>query len=407
MSFSKRSWVLFLPKWYPEAGSHNGNFIRNHAQAVAPFYTVAVLYVAVKNQQELFTTHWEDDNGVVTLRLYYKKRLTGLGVLDKMLKMLLYFWGSWRGYILLQNKLGKPSLLHAHVLLRTGIAAYFLSTIQSTPYLITEHRSDYLAKAGTYAGRNALYKLLTRFICKKAIGITAVSYYLQQAMESHNLQNKYSILPNVADTSHFTPCPALRPKDKIRIIHISTMADHVKNISGMLRAFKRLSNTRSDFEAYMIGEWDSNEHVLHYADELGVLNKHVYFTGIKLGKDLTVLLQSGHFYVHFSNYETFGLALVEAMACGLPVISTDTGCATALITPATGKVLPVGDEKALYTALVEMCQHYTLYNTQAVLQQAEQFSYEKVGLQLYDIYNSGLHSNTSAQQKPASASIHL
>ncbi len=397
-------WVLFLPKWYPEADSHNGNFIRNHAVAVALFHTVAVLYVGVKPQAALFTSTLEDDQGVLSLRVYYKKRITGISLLDKLLKMLLYFWGVYIGFRQLQQKLGKPSLLHAHVLLRPGVAAFLLSRLYKIPYLITEHRSDYIPMAGTYAGKSSLYKWLTKYITQKAACITAVSAYLQQAMESHQLHNTYHILPNVVDTDYFFPSSVLKPKNKIRIIHISTMADHTKNISGMLRAFKKLTELRDDIEVYMIGEWENNTHVLHYADQLGVLNTYVYFTGMKLGRELTALLQSGHFYVHFSNYETFGLAPAEAMACGLPVISTDVGCASSLITPETGKLIPVGDEASLLCALTLMCEQYANYDTSSILKQAEQFSYRKVGLNLHKLYCELL---TPADKNTTTAIAHL
>ena len=77
---------------------------------------------------------------------------------------------------------------------------------------------------------------------------------LKIAMENHGLKSNYEIVSNVVDIKLFYPEQNKIKKSKTRIIHISTLEDQQKNISGILRAIKKLTENIVDFELFIIGD---------------------------------------------------------------------------------------------------------------------------------------------------------
>jgi glycosyltransferase involved in cell wall biosynthesis len=90
-------------------------------------------------------------------------------------------------------------------------------------------------------------------------------------------------------------------------------------------------------------------------------------------------LHQSHCLVLPSEVETFGLALVEAMACGLPVIATRCGGPEDIVTDETGILIPVNDEPALYRAMATMLQSCDKYDAQ----QIRRYALEKFGAERY------------------------
>src|SRR5688572_24192742 len=165
MPDEKRRKILFIPKWYPDRKQdQNGNFVQQHAYATAQFADVIVLFANYDNFSgpNFIAFDFEDDRGIPTYRFYYKQNITGFSFIDKPLKLLLYFVCLMRGYRMIERQLGRPDLIHVHVLLRTGLFAWFKCITDDLPYVITEHWSIYLP---TNSHRiTAIRKYLTRLV---------------------------------------------------------------------------------------------------------------------------------------------------------------------------------------------------------------------------------------------------
>ena len=92
------------------------------------------------------------------------------------------------------------------------------------------------------------------------------------------------------------------------------------------------------------------------------LEDRVEFSGYLPRDQVPRELYRSHCLVMPSDLETFGLALVEAMACGRPVIATRCGGPEDIVTPETGLLIPAGDAEALYQAMRRMMDRYTDYD---------------------------------------------
>ena len=126
-----------------------------------------------------------------------------------------------------------------------------------------------------------------------------------------------------------------------------------KNLSMLLRAFSRLPEKFADFDLEIYGGGNLEEELQEEIKNLG-LSGRAKLMGVK--KNVMHYIADSALFVMSSDYEGFPNALAEAMATGLPVISTDfsTGVAGDIVKAENGIVIPVGDENALVEAMKKM-----------------------------------------------------
>lgn len=132
-----------------------------------------------------------------------------------------------------------------------------------------------------------------------------------------------------------------------RIVAVGTMKA-VKNHPLLLRAFARLN--RPDSRLMFVGDGTGRDALLSLARELGIADR-VILAGFQL--DPTPFYQTADLFALASDYEGFGNVIVEAMACGTPVVSTDcpSGPGEILVGGKYGRLVPVGDAKAMADAI--------------------------------------------------------
>jgi glycosyltransferase involved in cell wall biosynthesis len=381
--------VLFLARWYPNKyDSMNGLFIERHAIAVAEYCDTSVLYIQPDDQcKNKYNYEFESDRNIKVLRVYYKKPEENLLGIDKIINLIRYLKSSYSGFFLLEKECGKPDIIHVNVLTRTGILALYLNKVKGIPYIITEHWSRYLSITDTYKG--FLRKIFTSYIVKNACSVTTVTNNLKAAMLNHNLKNiNYSVIPNVVDTDLFIIGSKINKIEKIIITHISCFEDISKNISGILRVIKNISEVRQDFECRLVGDGIDKLKLENYALELGIKDKFVFFDGLLEGKEIVTALQKTDFLLMFSNYENFPVVISEALSCGLPVIATNVGGIPEHINDNYGMLVNARNEEELFSVIMKMMDNYKNYDIVKLREYAiENFSRKKVAQQFIEIYN--------------------
>ena len=365
--------VVFLARWYPHKYDPMfGLFVQRHAEAAALHHDISVVYVHPdENAKNRYDIEREQENGVDTIRIYYRKQ----GPLSSAWR---YFQACRKGLKLAR----KADLFHVHVLTRMGFIAHWQKNLNGTPYIITEHWSRYLP-GNEYNGW--LRKCFTKKIVRRASMVTTASQVLAEAMQSHGLTNRrYELLPNVVDTTLFKPIP--HHNEVPKIVHVSCFEDKSKNIRGLLEALKLMKDREVAYQAVLIGEGMDLETMKQQAVHLG-LTDHVRFTGLLQGQDLVNELATGDCFVLPSHYETGGIVLLEAMACGLPVVATKVGALPEIVNEQNGLLVPAGDTKALAEAMEQSCHTYNNYDTETLRGQVvKRYSKEKVGKLLDEWY---------------------
>lgn len=361
--------ILFLCGWYPSGVSpHNGDFIQRHAEAVNSQYNVSVLHIisdgnCTKNIE--FTS--EEINEMKTHIAYVKPSKNP-------------FVKAYRFYTafkFLLKKIGKFDVVHLNEIYPFGLFTFLLKQ----PFIVSEHWTGYHQPQAKNIG--FWQRLLSKRIVQKATFICPVSKELQNSMETIGLVGNYTIVPNVVDTNTFFPSEK-QQNDVFTILHISNMNDAHKNVSGIIRA---VANLNFDYKLILIGINSSKYKSV--SDELHI-SQHIDFIEHLPHNEIPKFLQKADVYVSFSNYETWGIVMMEAIACGTPVISTNTGIVNELGELDFTKIINKKDEKALTKAIEEFKGNSTLDSVKMHQFVKTNFSNEVVAKQFSLLYQKSL-----------------
>ncbi|MCG1035720.1 glycosyltransferase family 4 protein [Polaribacter sargassicola] len=330
--------VLFLCGWYPSRVlKTNGDFIQRHAEAVSLNHNVIVLHI-ISDEKNVTDIEISTNviNGIETHIAYLK------AVKNPLKKAYLFI----KAFHLLIKKVGNFDVVHLNQLFPFGVFSLYLKWFQKKPYIISEHFTGYLRNSEFKI--NFFQKKITKCIVKNAYAVCSVSDYLSITMKELGFKGNYKTVPNVVNTNLFIP--AKKEVTFLKIVHISSLKDDHKNIKGMLRVAKLLSEKLTYFEWKFIGN-NGNEYN-EYLNKLDIKNSKISFLEHISHSEIVSNLQEASLCISFSNYETFGIVITEAIACGTPVISTNTGIATSLKNLDFCKVIPIKNEQLLLESIL-------------------------------------------------------
>lgn len=349
--------VLFTTAWYPNRKiAGDGVFIQKHARAVARLNDVGVLMVQTdeaKTDHSIEVCHRRVSDHLAEVLVYVPKTWREVPVLTGLVRLAWLMAGYLKGYRILKRCYwdGKrPEVCHVNVLTRAAGLPWLLRKVHGIPYIITEHWSRYM-RPDSYPD-SAIQLRLGRLFVRDASYVCPVSLNLEKGMKQWKLDSRhYTRVSNVVDTDVFSLGERKEYPSVTRFVHVSWMRDDSKNISGMLQAMARLRNRRSDFELRLIGEGNDKERLMSLASDLGLTPGCVTFVEAKSGAFLADELQASDALLMFSNYENQPVSVLEALACGLPVIATAVGSIPSMLASDRGICVKPGDVDGLEEVL--------------------------------------------------------
>ena len=214
---------------------------------------------------------------------------------------------------------GVPDICHAHGFYN-GNEAIRLKNKYSVPFVTTEHYSVF--------GRNMLstreLKMANRVYTESSARIAVSMDFKSLLEEKYNLEFQY--LPNIVDVEKFHPSE--KPVDSKRFVILSVGSlDRNKNQTLLLEALAKLPE---EFSLMIAGKGPDQKRLMKQANDLGIQHR-VEFLGFVPQNTLVSLFQKADVLAVTSLYETFGIVMIEAMSCGIPVVSTPVGAAPWLI----------------------------------------------------------------------------
>jgi glycosyltransferase involved in cell wall biosynthesis len=386
---SQKLSVLVLSSWYPNRiNPTDGNFNEKFAEAVAIYNRVDAIHVCTdESMKQPFEIVEFEKNGVKNHMLYFRKKKKE-NILDKILKAYRFLKFYRVMFSIYAKENGLPDIIHLNIVFPVGIIAFLFKKMYGIPYVISEHWTGYLPS--NYIRKGFLNALIRRAIARNASALLPVTMDLKNAMINHGYMNRYVIVPNVANPEFFYPPSGLRNRSKKVILHVSTLKNEHKNITGILATIQKLSLLRQDFEMHIVGDGDARPHI-ERAKELGILDRFVFFFGEMKPMEIADKMRDSDFFVLFSNHENLPCVIVEAFACGLPVISTDVGGVAEHLNKDMGLIIEARDEEALLQSCIYMLDHCAEYNKENMHKYAlENFSYRSVGAKITEIYFSVL-----------------
>ena len=255
-------------------------------------------------------------------------------------------------------------LLHVHYAIPHSISALLARQMLARkgirlPFITTLHGTDI-----TLVGSDRSYLPITRFSIEESDGVTAISDYLRQAtIDSFDVGHSMRVIKNFVNCEMYQPDPERRRASKLVpagekvLIHISNFRP-VKRVPDCIRILEAVRR-EVPVHLLMVGDGPERGPAEVLARQLG-MEKHVTFMGKQ--QHVERLLPLAHALLMPSELESFGLAALEGMACGLPPVSTRVGGIPELVTHGVdGFLEAVGDIPAQAARVVEMFSDPALY----------------------------------------------
>lgn len=224
-------------------------------------------------------------------------------------------------------KYEKLDLLHVHYAIPHASAAVLAKNILRSegieiPVVTTLHGTDI-----TLVGKDPSYEPVVTYSINQSDGVTAVSEDLKKDTYKHfNITNEITVIPNFIDLQKFQKQrkehfkTAICPNGEKLLVHTSNFRK-VKRVDDVVRIFKNVVGTVPS-RLLLVGDGPERNHIESLCRELGI-HDEVRFLG-KL-EAIEEVLSVADLFIMPSEKESFGLAALEAMACEVPVISSNAG----------------------------------------------------------------------------------
>ena len=246
----------------------------------------------------------------------------------------------------------QPDIVHSHMI-HANLLARIARIFYKIPVLIcTAHNID---EGGRW--REIAYRL-TDFLADITTNVSqaAVERYISVGAVP---KDKIRFMPNGIDTSKFKPDEMARKRlrnelglDECFVWLAVGRFEEAKDYRNMLQAFSKVVAKKSDVILLLVGQGSLMEEAQELADELDLTDK-VRFLGLR--RDVPDLMNAADAYVLSSAWEGMPMVLLEASACGLPIVATDVGGNSEVVLDGrTGYIVPSRNPEALALAMEKM-----------------------------------------------------
>ena len=366
--------VLFLSSWYPSrVHSTLGNFVRYHALAASKYNSVNVLYIVADDKVSDYEIEHFKDKELNTTIVYFKR-----GVF----KYLNYFIAFLKGFKFLKNKKSlKFDIVHMNIM-HPGIwQALYLKWRCKIPYIVSEnwHGFQDLNKYNLSYLELKIIQLGFRF----SSAISPVSQQLENCMIKANYKANYQIIPNVVDTNKFNIVKSKDLNNHFTFLHVSTLDDSIKNVSGIIDAFEKL--TLQNITLKIIGDGPT-DWIFDKIKNLKTTNS-IIIEKEKTHDQIAKEMRNADVFILFSNIENLPLVLIESISSGTPFIASKVGGIPELFNNDLGKLVESGNIDQLVQEMNFMIENPFYFDSSKIRSHALQhYSEKEVGKQFNDLY---------------------
>ncbi len=250
---------------------------------------------------------------------------------------------------------------HAHFADNSTTVASYASNLTGIPFSFSAHAVDIFKKVKP--------KELTRKV-NDANFVVAISEFNKQFLQEVTKQKQDKIVRvyNGINLNRYKPPEVQNVKDTFTILTVARLVEK-KGLDVLIKACHRLKEQGMPFQCLIVGKGAMKAKLLDLINDLKLEN-HVYLLGAKTQLEVLDLYHQVHLFVLPSiiaadgNREGLPVSITEALACGLPVVTTPcTGITEAVQDKHNGLIVPCNDDLALSEAIKAMCEDEILYTT--------------------------------------------
>jgi teichuronic acid biosynthesis glycosyltransferase TuaC len=389
--------VLVIPSWFPtNADPIRGSFFVEQAEMLSRHgHRVGILIppsiVRTRHGLDEIRAHWRRSPTDFMVRAH-----------GEVASLQVPWWGA-RGLVSYAARLrvteaaftryvaehGVPDVLHAHSVLHGGVVATRLGQRRGIPTVITEHSSNLVKPLRRihFGHRRLVHRTLA-----DATEVIAVSKGLAQALRRFT-DRPVHVIPNAVSLDAFFPSEPLLP-EPFTYLTIGSLIP-VKGHDLLLESFSRLPG--KDARLVIVGDGPLRTDLEVLAARLGVASRCV-FAGRVARAAMADTINAAHVVVSASVSETFGVTLIEALACGRPIVATRSGGPLDIVTPDVG-LLTDADPESLCEAMQRVRETFDGYDRDAIRRRcADSFGEASVVRRLEDVFDSAVSGRSSPRE---------
>ncbi len=367
--------VMIVPEWYPSTANPSaGVFIRDQALAVSRFHDVSVLvHDAATPRARLASRSSAIEDGLEVIRVRTRwppgtmPGRIAFAIAAKRLMQVLCERGT------------APDIIHAHV-----FSAGFIGLLiagGSHPVVVSEHNTDFIEDK--LHGRDAR---VARYVFEHAALTCPVSERLRASLEAFAPSGRYAVVPEVVDIDAFLAASEHTSghDGPLRLVVVAMLSPQ-KGIEYLLDALADVHRTRTDVTLDVIGD-GPGRHELEALARARLPRGAVTFHGERTRREVAAFMARSDVFVLPTVVETFGVVIVEALAAGLPIITTDAVPDPERIDGRFGIVVPARNSGALRDAILGMLEQRWSFRRDAAVEVARAFSPPALGQRWDEIY---------------------
>lgn len=281
------------------------------------------------------------------------------------------------------------SLIHAHVTYTGGVIAMELSKKYSVPYIISEHMSPF-----PFANQRQ-HSFLNKYIIApivNAAAVVAVSRHQKKEITHYTkVENTVCIISNIVNIEESIPT-ANKQNPKVQFVTVGMLNSNAKGIDLLIQAVKILCNKGiKNFTIHVAGGGSLLNELQLLAKAMQV-GDFFCWHGLLPHSQILQLIKTSDAYICASRHESFGVAVVEALSFGKPVVGTDCGGTKDTINEKNGILVQNENSEALAQGIDWMLQHLYQFDKKLIIAQTKnKYSPKIIADQYIDIYDSLLN----------------
>jgi len=299
-------------------------------------------------------------------------------------------------------KYEKLDLLHVHYAIPHATSAYLAREIigsENIKVITTLHGTDI-----TLVGLEPSFLPLVKFSIERSDGVTAVSRFLREkTLTQYSINKNIEVIPNFVDTKKFARLPESEVQtflDRIAsagekiLVHVSNFRP-VKRVPDVIRIFN-IVKKKVPSKLILVGDGPDRSECERLCRELNLCDDVIFF-----GKQaaLVEILSASNVFLMPSQSESFGLSALEAMSCGVPVVSSSVGGLPELnVHGETGYIAEIGDIERMAKYAIELLTNdnkHRLFAEACRHRAVELFDADKI-IPMYERYYEKILSSEAA-----------
>ncbi len=378
--------IFVIPSWYPsKTRPNNGSFFREQAQALLSQGNEVVLLNGTFRSKEAYFAHENfklrkyNDEGLITYQyvtpnfMLCRNARIGVGMANRNINKI------FKAAI---SDLGYPDIIHAHSFYPAGEIACLLGKKYNIPVVVTEHSSRVLKNNLSNQHVKYLHKVVENsdaFLC--------VSEMLLETVEKiTNNKGKGRVFYNMV-SDKFGLSSHEKKDDSFTFLSVGNLIDS-KRHDIVIDAFVKAFTVNDNVKLRIVGDGHLKNFLKCKVNSLA-REDQIIFTGELTREDVVKEMQKSDAFVMASEFETFGIVYIEAMACGNPIITFKNGGSNTLVNKKNGIILEKNSVHTFSEAMKHMVKNRKIYNSvdisyRCLSRYGKDFHREE----LYKLYNS-------------------